>query len=140
MKKLFFIITAAALAGGSFFCAKKFKDGFAGDHAFRVVGYGKAGERNSSNRIMAQKFACQAALMDAQANAIFKLADAGLENVKRKVEADEYKDSLAKSFSGIIKGGSVVDQIFDEKSGECYVLYEFSEENLRAKVIRLDKK
>ena len=135
MKKI--ALVAIIAAGLGFFagsCAKNYKEGFIDDDTFRVTGYGSASSKETDNRHMLRKFACEAALRDAQMKTGFALAEYGLKSVEGSVDENVYQDWVIKHFSGTIKGGSVIEQTFYENRRECIVVYEIKEKGLREKV------
>lgn len=137
MKKIALIVIVSA--GLGFFagsCAKNYKEGFIDDDTFRVTGYGNAFSKETDNRHMLRKFACEAALRDAQMKTGFALAEYGLESVTGTVDEEVYQDWVITEFSGTIKGGSVIEQTYDENRRECEIVYEIKENGLREKVSR----
>ncbi len=115
--------------------AGNYREGWRDESTYRFISVGLIKPDTEGDPYHKRKTtACESALVQAQYQAIERLADLGLEKVKGTVKMSYTKDRVVKEVSGFIRGGTVIAEIFDGKNNVCYVVYDVSEKGLRKKV------
>jgi len=106
--------------------------GWINNDTFRVYGTGYS-KNTSFNAVQRHNSACKAAELEAQANVIIKLAGITSHSVSGKYSIEETKNKIITRFSGTIRGGQIVQQVYNKNDGKCTVVYQIKEKNLKIK-------
>lgn len=116
-------------------------EGWAGDSAYRFIQWGFAGPQDAGKSEDARRSrACNAALVGAQFKALERLADAGIESVKGTVSVTVNRGKVMTEVSGFVRGGRVVEAVFNPGEDKCWVVYEINEPGLKKRVLNAVRK
>jgi len=101
----------------------------------QVAGYGKLSSTDKNlNGLQERTLACKAGLLDAKAKIVIFFASMGVRGINSTVSSSEIQGKIRIKFSGTISRGNIVRKTFNSSTGECEVIYELREKNLKNKV------
>lgn len=107
-------------------------EGWVDDHTFRVTATG-APKQGLTNKIQRRGTAKEAAIMAAQKTIIEKFKGARIEGAAGAVDYASTGVAIMKEFGGLVKGGSVKKETYDDDDN-CEIVYEVMSRNLKKQV------
>ena len=108
-------------------------EGWVDTNTFRVVAIGFP-KQNVTNKMKRQYYAKEAAILSAQKTILEKFKGARVQGKASSTGGEIDEVIIQKEFGGIINGGSVVEEKYDEQDN-CQVTYEVSSLDLKKRVV-----
>lgn len=113
-------------------------EGWVDENTFRVTAVGIPGKDAKSgqaytNTVQRKATAKEAALTMAQKRIIEKFVGARLEGASGAVDYQSTGTAVAKEFSGLEKGGTIVKETYD-KDDNCEIVYQVEKKGLKREV------
>ncbi len=143
MKKIFALalilvcgvaFTACGGGMGGLIKGKKFKtEGWLDDNTFQVVARGVP-KPGLTNKVQRQGTAKEAAQIMAEKRIIEKFVGARLEGAAGAADYASTGIAVAKEFGGVVRGGTIVDETYDEDDN-CEILYQVEKKGLKRDVM-----
>jgi hypothetical protein len=140
-KKYLVLIAAVSIAAFVSSCGgttdkivkgKTFKtEGWVNDDTFRVTALG-APAVDAKGMVKRKTQAREAALIMAQKRVIEKMVGAEIKGASAVKDGESAGVVVTKEFSGMVKGGTIVEETFDEEDN-CEVVYELYSKGLKKK-------
>jgi hypothetical protein len=128
MKKIYVVLVLLAAAVS---CHSQAKSEWYDNDTLRITADGTIEEEAFEYpAVRRREMACNSAKLNAMADAINILGEAGSDSV-----SDVKKDG--DRFSAFVRGGSVISSSFNPESNKCTVVYELKEKNLKKKAGRV---
>lgn len=142
MKKILMLVLVVAVAASFSACTKSMGGEVTGDtfitegwvtpDIFRVTATGVP-KPGLTNKIQRRGTAKEAALIMAQKRIIEKFVGARLEGAAGAADYASTGIAVAKEFSGLVKGGTIVKATYD-KDDNCEIVYQIESKGLKARV------
>jgi len=111
---------------------KKYKtEGWVDDNTFRVTALG-APAADAKGMVKRKTQAREAALIMAQKRVLEKMIGAELKGASAVKDGESVGVVVTKEFQGMVKGGSILEETFDEDDN-CEVVYEITGRGLKKK-------
>lgn len=107
-------------------------EGWVDDNTFRVKAVGVP-KKGLTNKYQRRGTAKEAALIMAQKRIIEKFVGARLEGASGASDYESTGVAVAKEFGGVVKGGSIVKETYDEDQN-CEVVYQVERKGLKKTV------
>ncbi len=108
-------------------------EGWVDNNTFRVVSIGFP-KQNVTNKMKRQYYAKEAAILSAQKTILEKFKGARVQGKASSTGGEIDEVIIQKEFGGIINGGSVTEEKYDEQDN-CQVTYEVSSLDLKKRVM-----
>ena len=102
------------------------------ENTYRLAAAG-APKSDETNRIKRQQSAKRAAILSAQYLVLEKFKGSSIEGAAGMSNFESSGIAIAQEVSGIVKGGSVVQETYDEEDN-CEIIYEVKAKGLKKKV------
>jgi len=113
-------------------------EGWVDDNTFRVTALG-APNPEAKGMVKRKTQAREAALIMAQKRVIEKMIGAELKGASAVKDGESAGVVVTKEFQGMVKGGTIVEETFDEDDN-CEVVYELQSRGLKKKAqLEIDK-
>lgn len=148
LNKRIFVLISAILAGvfivscestDSMIKGKTYKtEGWIDDNTFRVTALG-APSPDAKGMVKRKTQARESAIIMAQKRVLEKMIGAELKGASAVKDGESAGVVVTKEFSGMVKGGSVIEETYDEDDN-CQVVYEVTGRGLKKRAqLEIDK-